>query len=59
MTLRLICKKYNGTSPGKISITYFYPEERSNKHFIETRFVLYAKSLVPDSYKSYININDV
>ena len=115
MTLRLIGKKYNGISPGKISIAYFYPEEYCNKHyesydahsmleciefiennggrviefsidpepiqedcwytgwgsfiklvnhlyekhFIDTRFVSYVKSLVPDSYKSYINLNDV
>ena len=115
MTLRPIGNKYNGISPGKISITYFYPEEHSNKqyesydassilefleyiendgcrviefsidpepipedcfytgwcsfiklvnnlyekHFIDTRYVSYVKSLVPDSYKGYININDV
>ena len=115
MTLRLIGKKYNGTSPGKISITYFYPEEHYNKyyesydassilnfleyiendggrviefsidpepisedccytgwgsfiqlinhlykkHLIDSRMVSYAKSLVPDSYKNYINLNDV
>ena len=115
MTLRLIGNKYNCISPGKISITYFYPEEHSNKqyesydassilefleyiendggrviefsidpeqipedcfytgwcsfiklvnnlyekHFIDTRYVSYVKSLVPDSYKGYININDV
>ena len=33
MTLRSIGKKYNGASPGKISITYFYPEEHCNKHY--------------------------
>lgn len=33
MTLRSIGKKYNGTSPGKISITYFYQEEHFNKHY--------------------------
>ena len=33
MTLRSIGKKYNGTSPGNISITYFYPEEHCNKHY--------------------------
>lgn len=33
MTLRSIGKKYNGTSPGNISITYFYPEEYSNKSY--------------------------
>ena len=115
MNLRVIGKKYNGTSPGKISITYIYPEEHyySNyesydarsilkcleyiendggrvigfsidpqpipedccyvgwgsfiqlvnhlyeKHFIDSRAVTYATSLVPDSYKSYINLNDV
>ena len=115
MILRLIGNKYNCISPGKISITYFYPEEHSNKqyesydassilefleyiendggrviefsidpepipedcfytgwcsfiklvnnlyekHFIDTRYVSYVKSLVPDSYKGYININDV
>ena len=115
MTIRAIGKKYNGISPGKISITFLYPEDHCNKyyesydarsmleciefiennggrviefsidpepipedccytgfdsfvqlvnhlyekHFIDSRFVLYAKSLVPDSYKSYININDV
>lgn len=115
MTLRANCKKCNGISPGKISITYFYPEEHSNKHyesydassilqfleyiendgcrviefsidpepiqedccytgwgsfiklvnhlyekhFIDTRFVSYVKSLVLDSYNGYININDV
>lgn len=115
MTLRLIGNKYNCISPGKISITYFYPEEHSNKqyesydassilefleyiendggrviefsidpepipedcfytgwcsfiklvnnlyekHFIDTIYVSYVKSLVPDSYKGYININDV
>lgn len=115
MTLRLIGNKYNCISPGKISITYFYPEEHSNKHyesydarsilefleyiendggrviefsidpepipedccytdwcsftqlinhlyekhFIDSGTVSYAKSLVPESYKSYININDV
>ena len=113
MNLRLIGNKYNGTSPGKISITYFYQEDHCNKyyesydahsilkciefvenddgrviefsidpepipedycytgwgsfvqlvnhlyekHFIDTRFVSYVKSLVPDSYKSYINLN--
>lgn len=115
MTLRANCKKYNGISPGKISITFFYPEEHCNKyyksydassilkfleyiendggrviefsidpepiqedfcytcwcsfiqlinhlyekHFIDSRYVSYVKSLVPDSYKSYINLNDV
>lgn len=115
MTLRVIGNKYNGTSPGKISITYFYPEEYCTKHyesydassilkfleyiendggrvlefsidpepipedccytgfdsfvqlvnhlyekhFIDSRYVSYVKSLVPDSYKSYINLNDV
>ena len=115
MTLRAICKKYNGTSPGNISITFFYPEDHCNKyyesydarsildcleyiendggrviefyidpepipedccytgwcsfaqlvnnlyekHFIDSRYVSYVKSLVPDSYKSYINLNDV
>lgn len=115
MTLRVIGNKYNGTSPGKISITYFYPEEHCDKyyesydassilkfleyiendggrvlefsidpepipedccytgfdsfvqlvnhlyekHFIDSRYVSYVKSLVPDSYKSYINLNDV
>ena len=115
MTLRAIGKKYNGISPGNISITYFYPEEHCNKcyesydarsvlecleyvendggrviefsidpepipedccytgfdsfvqlvnhlyekHFIDSRYVSYVKSLVPDSYKSYINLNDV
>lgn len=29
------------------------------KHFIDTRFASYVKSLVPDSYNGYININDV
>ena len=114
MNLRLICNKYNGTSPGKISITFFYPEEYCNKryesydahsmlecieyiendggrviefsidpeqisedycytgwgsfvqlvnhlyekHFIDSRYVSYVKSLVPDSYKSYIKLND-
>lgn len=29
------------------------------KHFIDTIFVSYVKSLVPDSHKSYINLNDV
>ena len=33
MTLRSIGKKYNGTSPGNISITYFYPEEHRDKHY--------------------------
>ena len=33
MTLRPIGNKYNGISPGKISITYFYPEEHSNKQY--------------------------
>ena len=115
MTLRLIGNKYNGTSPGKISITFFYPEDHCNqhyesydahsmlkcmefiennggrviefsidpepiqedccyigwgsfvqlvnhlyeKHFIDSRYVSYVKSLVPDSYKGYINLNDV
>ena len=115
MTLRLIGNKYNCISPGKISITYFYPEECLNKyyesydarsilklleyiendggrviefsidpepipedccytgwgsfiqlvnhlyekHFIDSRYASYVKSLVPDSYKSYIKLNDV
>lgn len=115
MTLRINYKKYNGISPGKISITFFYPEDHCNKyyesydahstlkciefiennggrviefsidpepipedccytgwgsfiqlvnhlyekHFIDSRYVSYVKSLVPDSYKSYINLNDV
>lgn len=115
MTLKVIGKKYNGISHGKISITYFYPEEHSNKHyesydassilhfleyiendggrviefsidpepisedccytgwgsfiklvnhlyekhFIDSRYASYVKSLVPDSYKSYIKLNDV
>lgn len=115
MTLRSIGKKYNGTSPGNISITYFYPCEYCNKyyesydassilklleyiendggrviefsidpepiqedccytgwgsfvqlvnylyekHFIDSRYVSYFKSLVPDSLKSYINLNNV
>lgn len=115
MTLRANCKKCNGISPGKISITFFYPEDHCNKyyesydarsilqfleyiendggrviefsidpepisedccytgfdsfaqlvnhlyekHFIDSRYVSYVKSLVPDSYKSYINLNDV
>ena len=115
MNLRVIGNKYNGTSPGKISITYFYPEEYCNKryesydassilkfleyiendggrvlefsidpepipedccytgwgsfiqlvnhlyekHFIDSRYVSYVKSLVPDSCNSYINLNDV
>ena len=33
MTIRSIGKKYNGTSPGNISITYFYKEEHCNKHY--------------------------
>lgn len=33
MTLRPIGNKYNCISPGKISITYFYPEEHSNKQY--------------------------
>ena len=115
MTLRVIGKRYNGTSPGKISITYTYQGEYHNnhyesydassilkcleyiendggrvvefsidpqpipedccyigwgsfiqlinhlyeKHFIDSRAVSYAKSVVPDRYKSYINSNDV
>ena len=115
MNLRAIGQRYNGTSPGKISIVYTYPGEyRSSnyesydassilkcleyiendggrvvgfsidpqpipddccyigwgsfvqlinhlyeKHFIDSRVVSYAKSVVPDRYKSYINSNDV
>ena len=115
MTLRVIGNKYNGTSPGNISIAYFYPEEYCNKHcescgarsilefleyiendggrviefsidpepipedccytgwgsfiqlvnhlyekhFIDSRYASYVKSLVPDSLKSYINLNNV
>ena len=33
MGLRIIGKKYNGTSPGKISITYIYPEEHYYKSY--------------------------
>ena len=33
MTLRSIGKKYNGTSHGNLSITYFYQEEHFNKHY--------------------------
>ena len=115
MTLRSIGNKYNGISPGKISITLFYPEEHCNKyygsydahsmleciefiennggrviefsidpepipedccytgwgsfiqlvnhlyekHFIDSRYASYVKSLVPDSLKNYINLNNV
>ena len=33
MTLRANYNKYNGISPGKISITFFYPEEHCNKYY--------------------------
>ena len=33
MTLRINYKKYNCISPGKISITLFYPEEHCNKYY--------------------------